>query len=155
MADHSTIDHTGIPGVGGTSELDYVAFTAQVSITNTSEGTAHTVVTSGSIAFDGSTVAMIEFYSPDVSSPDGAAGRATFLLLYEDATLLGRIAVITNESANANRHPVHTALRRTPSNASHTFTVKAYSTVNANAFVNAGTGGTGAPVAGFIRVTVA
>jgi hypothetical protein len=155
---HATIDHTGITGVGGSAdlagkELNYVAFTSDVLPTNSAEASADTVVTSGSVAYDGSTIIQVEFYSPDVGTPS-VSGSTIILLLYEDSTLLGRIAVIRTVAASQLRLPVRTALRRTPSNASHTYTVKAIvSSTTGGPFVTGGAGGAATGVAGFIRIT--
>jgi hypothetical protein len=134
-------------------ELNYVAFTSDVLPTNSAEASADTVVTSGSVAYDGSTIVQIEFYSPDVGTPS-VSGSTIILLLYEDSTLLGRIAVIRTVAASQLRLPVRTALRRTPSNASHTYTVKAIvSSTTGGPFVTGGAGGAATGVAGFIRIT--
>lgn len=58
----------GIYGVGessgGGSELDYVPFTSQVSITAVTEATANVVVTANPIVNDGLTLTLIEVFIP-------------------------------------------------------------------------------------------
>lgn len=140
------------PG-GGSSELNYVAFTSPVTISGTTEGGANTIVTSGSVAFNGSTVALIEFFCPNVET-SSTTNAFIVVLLYEDSTLLGQWGVIRNMGASTMFSPMHLTLRRTPSNASHTFTVKAYTNTGTGA-ADAGTGGTGAYTAGYVRITTA
>lgn len=133
------------------AELAYTAFTSNVSVTATTEGTANTVVgpTSG-VTFDGSTIALIEFYCPNYSH---SADSLATILLYEDSTLLGQIHQFKPGAATGNANgAIHTVLRRTPSAASHTYTVKAL-VASGTLTISAGTGGTGAFVAGCVRVS--
>lgn len=133
-------------------EFDYTEKTADVSVTNTTEGTADTVVTSGSVSFDGSTAIYIEFYCPRVSVA-AVAGANIIILLYEDSTLLGRLAVLVNSSASgALDLPVMARRRRTPSNASHTYTIKA-TRGSDNGTLYFASGGTGDELPGYIRIT--
>lgn len=130
-------------------ELDYVAFTSPVSVTGTSEGAANTVVTGSSISYDGATVIQVEVYAPRWSC--GPSGTIV-VDLYMDSTIQGRIGVFTSPAANASA--AGGTLRSphiTPSNASHTFTIKAWRGT-ADGEVTAGTGGTGAYMNGYIRV---
>lgn len=134
-------------------ELDYVQITSPVSITGTTEGTAQTVVTGTSVAYDGSTIIEIEFYAQYAEVED-ASGASLIVLLYDGATVLGRLATITNVAAAALRVPLCLKRRLTPSAASHSYVIKAYTTVaSANAAIGAGAGGTGAGLPAFLRIT--
>lgn len=134
-------------------ELDYVQRTSDLALTATTEGTAQTVVTGASVAYDGSTIIEIEFYSPDVGTPNGGAGRSVIILLYEDSTLLGRFAVIIDNGTAQMRMPVRLSHRRTPTSGSKTHVVKAYTSHNVDAFVSGGSGGTGASLPCYMRIT--
>lgn len=135
------------------SELDYVEFTSSVSVTATTEATANTVVTGSSVAYDGSTVVMIEFFAVG-SIPDAAAvSRGLFYALYEDGSAVGgRIAMHYNPAAATGAVPVHCLRRRTPSNASHVYSIRAWVNVGTGSVVAGdGTGTNDMP--GFIRIT--
>ena len=131
-------------------ELGYTAFTSAVGIAGTSEGGATNVVTSASITCDGQPV-LVEFYTPRVDTP-AVAGQAVVLDVYVDSTIQGRIGVWLVPAATTLATPFFGSLRVTPSAAAHTFSVKVWATSAAGS-VYGGAGGTGANVAGFIRIT--
>ncbi len=135
-------------------EFDYTAKTSSTSITATTEGTAQTVVTGGSVTYDGSTAVVIEFFAPALFT--GAPGSGTpyiIVLLYEDSTLLGQIGALRDMVGSPQMFgPLYSRLRRTPSNASHQYVVKAYVSAGTGS-VEGGTGGTGNYVAAYVRVT--
>lgn len=134
-------------------EYSYVEYPDLVT-SHTSEGTADAVVVSASIALDGSTAVFVEFFSPRVIIAT-TAGALLVLDLYVDSTIQGRIAVIINPASAGFNLPVFLKSPKiTPSNASHTFTVKAWHGTGA-ATVSGGAGGTGNNVKGFIRVVKA
>ena len=134
-------------------EFDYVAKTSSTSITGTNEAGANTIVTGTSVAYDGSTVVMVEFFCPNVTVA-GTNLAYVVVLLYEDSTLLGQWGIVRNMTgaSTASFTPVKLGLRRTPSNASHQYVVKAYTSTGTST-VEGGTGGTGAYVAAYVRVT--
>lgn len=133
-------------------EFDYSQFTAAVSITATTEGTSNTVVTANAVTFDGSTTVMIEFYAPHARADTAAAARSLNLYMFEDGSSIGRVAAMLTPAANSDNKPVHVVLRRTPSNGSHTYSIRGF--VNAGTgSVTAGIGGSGQDVPGFIRIT--
>lgn len=114
-------------------EFDYVEITSSVSsITATTEGTANTVVTANAVSYDGSTVIILEFFCPIVITDSGAASRVVTFYLYDGSGSTGYIGQIMTPAASAMRAPVMLRRRFTPSNASHTYSVRAS--------VDAGTG---------------
>lgn len=133
-------------------ELDHTAFTATVNVTATTEATANTIVTASALTFDGSTVALIEFYSPDVAVPANAAGNNIVIVLYLDGASIGRWAFFGSSSNVATEGAANLKARLTPASGSRTYSVRAYRT-NANGTVLAGTGGSGQLLPGFIRVS--
>lgn len=148
---HDALDHTGLTGVGGgSSELDYTTKTTDVTVSGTTEGGATTVIASGAVTVDGSTDVDVEFFAPRVFVDIASAGQGVIFDLYDDATILGRIAVVLLD-ADADL-PVCGKMRvTTPANGS-VFTVKAWKSA-ANVTVHTGSGGTGAEVPAFIKVT--
>lgn len=130
-------------------EFDYVEFTSGVNITATTEGTANTVVTGSAVAYDGSTAVLIEFETSYFQAVVADNGR---LWLYDGASSIGQVAVVTNPHAtNVLRVPVRVSRRLTPSAATHTYSIRG-STGSGTAVVNAGAGGNGNSMPGYIRI---
>jgi hypothetical protein len=137
----STLAYAFPPGY----ELSYVQNTGHTAVTATTDAGADTVVTAAAITFDGSTVCLVEFFAPYAT-----AGSAYLIYcLYDGATNLGRIAFV--KTANL-WHPIYAAHRVTPSNASHTFSVRAF-VDGGTGGSNGGGGGAGNSLPSFIRVT--
>jgi hypothetical protein len=133
-------------------QYDYAEFTANVSITATTEATADLVVAGNSVTYDGTTAVLIEFYAPFVNPDTTAAGREIDLYLY-DGTSIGRIGLEFAQVAAVNRHqPVKTARKLTPSAGAHAYSIRAKVSVGTGT-VGAGVGGVGADMPGFIRIT--
>lgn len=143
------------PAAGsGSAELDYVQFTSNVSPTATTEAGANTVVTGSSVAYDGSTAVMIEFFSPVARSDAGAAGRTLNIFLFEDGSSLGFIGQISTPTSAGTLQVLNCKRRLTPSNGNHTYSIRA-SVSAGTGFIGAGAGGVGNNVPGFIRITEA
>jgi hypothetical protein len=137
-------------------EFDYVAFTSPVSITATTEGTANTVVTGTSVAYDGSTVIIVEFYAPNGQPDTTATGASLNCVLLDGATVIAGWfpRIRTPAAVSSLQVPLIAKIRLTPSAASHQYIVKAYVSGGTGG-VNAGAGGAGTYPAGYIRVTKA
>lgn len=130
-------------------EKDYAQFTSPVTVSATSEATADTIVTGNSVAYDGSTVVMVEFYAPYFDSSGGA--RILTIVLYDGSSSIGKLGVILTLSGTIEMGS--TLQRRlTPSNASHTYSVRGYINTG-TAPVGAGAGGSTNYMPGFIRIT--
>ncbi len=129
-------------------EYSHVAFTGNVSVTATSEATANTIVTAGAVAFDGAIVALIEFWCSLARSANSTSMQ---YFLYDGSSSIGILGQ-TDTDAAGNGHPVKLERRLTPSNASHTYSIRA-KVVSGTGTVFAGAGGTAALVPGFIRIT--
>lgn len=143
-----------VAGGGGYTELAHVAFTAPVAITASTEATATEIVSAGAVVFDGAQVVVIEFYCNDYAA--GSAGNIATVVLYDGAGSIGQLSEHrVHASSNGINGPVYVARRLTPSAASHTYSIRAYSNVaggNTLTFY-AGAGGSGNRVPGFIRIT--
>lgn len=137
------------------SELAYVEYTSDASLTNTTEGTAHTVVTAPAIVFDGATAVWLEFYC-EAARPDPANIGATMTVLFTDGgTALGQAQVAQTPVVGANFKAGALVRRRlTPSAASHTYDARGFVSVGTG-ILKAGAGGAGLFLPGYIRITKA
>lgn len=131
-------------------EFDYVAFTAPVSVTATADP-ATTIVTANAVSYDGSTPIIIEFGCPYVDTPANT-GDLTMLKLYDGSTEGQYIARWQTPAAAMMRTPCYARIRITPSNGSHTYSIRGVVT-NAGrpATVGAGAGTTTTATPGYIR----
>jgi hypothetical protein len=127
------------------AEVNYTAFTSPVSITATTEATANQIVTSGAITYE-AVPHMIEFFS---SRYDAPAGQTMHIIVRDSTTVLGRITSVV-PTANVTGL---LAFRVTPTAASHTYNIAAHMTGAATGTIQAGAGGAGASVSGFIRIS--
>ena len=145
-------DSSAVAADLGGKELDYVEQTGNTTVTATTEGTANTVVTGSSVAYDGATVILVEFSAP-LARPDvSVAGRTIQIILTDGGTSLGTIAEIDCPAANSMVVPVRGSRRLTPSAASHTYDIRAYVNVGTGV-VYGGAGGAGVYVPAYIRIT--
>lgn len=135
-------------------ELDYVAFTSGVSVTGTTEAGATTIVTGTSITYDGNTAVIIEFFAPSVATPTAAASNYVQVWLYDGSSSIGSIGVVVTTAAAAENVSLRVARRLTPSNAAHAYGIRcSVPNTTGGPIVNAGAGGTGVYVPGYIRIT--
>lgn len=137
-------------------EFDYAELTsATTSITATSAATATTVLSGNSVSYDGSTVVLIEFFAYAVAIDSDASVQFN---LFDGSTDLGRLASYQAVASGATTGTIVTAVavarRLTPSNASHTYIIKAWRSAG-TCSVFAGAGGTDTPLPAFIRITKA
>lgn len=139
------INSSGVTSFFPGYEFDYAQVTSGGNITATVEASANTIVSGASVAYDGSTTVIIEFMCQSVLSP---ASQTTYLLLFDGSTSLGYIG---NSLPNNN---VTTYIRRrlTPSNASHTYSIRAIVTSGTGTWT-AGAGGAGNNTPTFIRIS--
>jgi hypothetical protein len=135
------------------SEMDYVQFTGTVSPTATTEASANTIVTATAITFDGTTTVMIEYFAPDNQAPGNAAGSWMQAILFDGSSAIGVMAFVMNEvNGQTLRVPIHAVRRLTPSNASHTYSIRGLVS-GGTGVVSVGAAGAGTRVPGYIRIT--
>lgn len=101
-------------------EFDYVEKTTNTSITNTSIGTANTILTGNAVTYDGSTTIFLEFYAELLS-----AASFIYVSLFDGGTSIGDIFSGVSGAGTYK-------MRVTPTAGAHTYHVGAY--------VGAGTG---------------
>ena len=129
-------------------EVGYAQFTADVTVTATTEGTANSVVTLGSISYE-AVPHLVEFESPACITPSGA--RLT-IVLFDSTTALGELQTVTPAAAQQIRTKARGAYRFTPTAAAHTYNVKAF-VASGTGTVVAGAGGAATALPDFIRIT--
>jgi hypothetical protein len=139
--------NTGWVGLPG-QELDYASITSNsASITATTEGTSAPVISGNALYYDGSRV-KISFFVPKLSS---TGSQTVTFVVYRDATDVGQVF---GGTVNTTLQSAEFELFDTPSTGAHTYAVKAF--VSANALtVNAGAGGSGNLIPGWLRITKA
>lgn len=142
------INSGGALAVG--SELAYNQITANAAISANTEGTANTVVTASAVTFDGGPV-VVEFFTSRADLQN-TVGTALVVLLQEGATVLGRLALALATTTNSTAMPIMARYRFTPTAGVHTYSITAYSTSGA-ATIEAASGGSGAQVPAYIRIT--
>jgi hypothetical protein len=136
--------------VGG--DLDYVEYTADVSVTQTTESAATVLVTGNAVVFDGATIVNIIFYSLGCKTP-AVLGDQLVVNLWQDGADIGRIAQVQTAAVAATGAPVYGIRRMTPSAGSHTYSMRGWISAAGTATVQAGAGGAGVSLPGFIRIT--
>jgi hypothetical protein len=131
------------------AEVNYTAFTADVSITATTVGTANQIVSSGAITYE-SVPHMIEVYLPRYTAP----AQATNIIIRDGTTVLGTLTQIVSSSSQA---ALSLPYRVTPTAASHTYNAAAWLGGAGTGTIKAGSGGVAGDgttyVPGFIRIT--
>jgi hypothetical protein len=134
-------------------EFDYAETTsADISITATVEASADTIVTGGAVSFDGSTTVMVEAYFSTIRSPDDARDYIA-ILLFDGTSAIGTLGLLFQQvNTMVNRVTFIGRHKLTPSNASHTYSIRAIVSARTGHVYN-GTGGAGSAMPGFIRIT--
>lgn len=134
-----------VDNVNYLEEVAYTQFTANVTVSVTSEATATSVVSAGAITYE-AVPHMIEFFAPSLDSN----GDTLHIILQDGSTVLGDLYQGAGSGA---ADTVGTLQRRiTPTAASHTYQVKAWISAGSGT-IHAGAGGTGATrFPGFIRI---
>jgi hypothetical protein len=140
-----------VTGASAGTQLAYAEFTADVTISATTEATANTIVTAGAISVDGSTPIIVEF---GVEACVIAVVGQLDIWLYEDGSSTGeKMAKVVNPAAASFADPVTARRKRTPASGSRTYSIRG-SRVTANWTVEGGPAASG-KMPGYIRVTKA
>ena len=109
MADHSTIDHTGITGVGGTPSFVGCSVTRTTDQTGIATITATAVVFNGAEDFDTNTFHDVGSNPSRITIPSGKDGKYLFgayIIWDTDATGFRRMSLYKNGSpVAALAHP--------------------------------------------------
>jgi hypothetical protein len=128
------------------AELDYAQITAPGTITGTSIGTATTILSGNAVTYSGTQRVRIEVFIPAITQATG--GTSVVVNLYDNGT---RSALMCNPIAPYSA-PLYFVWYETPSAATHTFSVRAFSTAGTGTWQAGLPFGASAPPA-FIRIT--
>lgn len=138
--------------VSGTGEFDYAEVTSNTNVTATTEGAANTIITGNPVMYDGATPVVVHFSCPRIDVDNGAIGRAIVILLFEGASVIGRMATWQTPAAQTLVATTKAEYRFTPSAGTHTYTIKALVSAGTS-IVKAGAGGSGQDLPAFMRIT--
>lgn len=122
--------------------VSYVEFASLITVSATTEATATTVVTAAAFTPNGLDSFWIEFYAPGWQT-SATAGAQLLVVLYDNGSAIAsgssKIAVLVNPAATTYVLQIIASRKVTPTNASHTYSIRAYTTV-ANSFIRGDTG---------------
>ena len=139
-----------VPDVPG-EELSYNEITATVNVTGTTSGSPTTIISGTPVTLSNNRV-MVEFFSPQVSTPSAAAGNTTNIGLYENGSLVSILAQVNTAAAATQVCPVFARWRFVPTAGSHTYSIAAWATnTTGTPRVFAGNG-SGVVVPAYIRI---
>jgi len=127
-------------------EYSYVEFTSPVAVSATTEAGADVIVTAAEITFNGSTAIIVELWAPYIVTGSGTA--SVLIDLFDGSTALGITAQLTQSSG---RTAGLITVRLTPSAAAHTYSWRAWR-ADSNGTIQAGAGGAGNYMPGYIRI---
>lgn len=135
---------------GFIDNVAFQSFTSNVTISAGTEATANTVVTAPAFTADGTSSYWIEFWTPVLTLP---ANGACNVWLYLDGSSVGWIYQQYNGASGvATGEPVYAKTLVTPAAGSRTYSIRA-SQQFGNSTINAGTGGAGNFVPGYVNIT--
>lgn len=149
-ADWNTYVQANFIEVEARKESDYVEVTtATTTISATTAATANTIITGTAFTPSGADRYRVEF---GIEELQFTVVSSCVFHLYEGATNLGRMAVITNPAAAALSVFVYGSRTYTPTNASKTLSIRAHR-VTANVIAIAGAGGADVAFPIWLRTT--
>lgn len=147
VPDPATVDWVPLWSLAPTpQELAYAQNVTQVSCTSVVDTAPNDIVTLPAFSVDGVTPVFFDFFCQAVVV---AAGVVFYVALYEGATQISRMAMI---SPGVTYVTLRGAVRVTPTAGSHTYKAAGYGNAAGTTLVIGGTGGSGtAPT--FLRAT--
>lgn len=135
---------------GGMAVASYTENTSGANITGTA--TPDVFLTAGAFTPDGTSAYRFEF-SAGAIEPSNTAGRTLTIYLYEDGVQIGVLIQVEAVSATATpRTACYGSRRFTPTNASHTYSIRAAVSAGTGVIL-AGAGGAGNFVPAYLLVT--
>lgn len=130
--------------------LAYVEFTSTVSPTATTEATANSVVSAGSVTYDGAAV-DVEFFSPQVTNP---ASNTMTIILHDGTNAIGRLTTLSFSGANQAQAGCVLRRRFTPAAGAKTYSIRAFVTAGTG-IIEGGAGGAATFLPGYVKITKA
>ena len=132
-------------------ELLYVEFTgASITTTGTTFASGTQVVSAGAFTFDGATKVRVEFFAPNVFSSTTAQNVQLSLA---DGGTGGTDLGIIGIFSNTTNVPGYVVREFTPPNAAKTYSIVMWMSGAGTATIQAGAGGAGTKMPGYIRIT--
>jgi len=131
-------------------QKDYAEVTSNQTSTATTAAGATAIITGNSVAYNGTDVVMIEFEA--VSATHSVANAIMKWNLYDGSTDLGVMCQSWETTTGTGNMHVRGSRRLTPSNASHTYSIRAWSNTAGTVTTEAGAGGAGVLLPMFIRI---
>jgi hypothetical protein len=129
-------------------EFDYAQITSNpAGITATTEAASQAVISGNSVYYDGSRV-RISCFLPKLS---GSASLTATFVVYRDSAVIGQVF---GGTVNTTLQAVEFEIFDAPAAGAHTYSVRAFVSTG-TLTVNAGAGGSGNLVPGWLRVTMA
>lgn len=148
----TSASNVAISGGGGSTELDYVERTTNLTVTATSDATAQAFITGNAVSYNGTTRIKIEIFA---TLMDITASQALTINIYDGSTDLGRLLGIqANAGTGSSNFSAYGARFLTPSNASHTYSLRAWKT-GGTGQIFCGAGGTATLLPAWYRITTA
>jgi len=136
-------------------EFAYSEFTAPVIANTVAENAAVTIVTAAAVNFDGKTTVLIEFGCPALVT-GGATNQIGVNLwdAYNGAAAAdqGRLFDGTTVATPAGNYPGELSRRLTPALGTHTYSIRIWSVAATNFVAEAGAGGAGTKMPGYIKI---
>lgn len=134
-------------------EVGYDQITAAVNITGTTQAAANAIITCAAHTFDGAAV-LLDFYCPFLAHST-TAGATLGVSLFESGSVICDLAFLRNASTTGQFYSsLRASLRFTPTAASHSYVIAAYtSSTTGTPAVSCGTGTAGAVVPCYVRFT--
>lgn len=133
-------------------EITYAEITADVTINQSTDALAVTVVNAPVIEYDGKLV-LIEFFCEEAKPPDVDGGALT-VTLWDDTTDLGRLWTVRTAAVMNGGTGVHAARRLQPTRGYHAFKIKAFNAAGVgNGTIVAGPGTAGDELPAFVRIS--
>ncbi len=135
-------------------EIGYTEITSSVNVASTTEASGTTIISPGALVFDGAPV-LCHFFTPGLAWDTATQGDLLIVSLFEGGTQISRIALANTSITSVQAYlTVSGFLRFTPSAASHTYTITAFSTSGTGTpKVLAAAKGTGIYCPAFVRFT--
>lgn len=144
---------------GGSTQLDYVEITSNVTVTATADGNSGgtAVIDGNAVTYDGATRICVEFFCPEGFMNPSNAAHGLYANLYDGTNDLGRVCQLRGDVVGAAQAAPMIGRRfLTPSSGPHTFHIRGWKDTSGDtgAFVCGG-GGASALVPSYMRITTA
>lgn len=138
-------------GGGSSGSTDYAQVTAPVSITATSEGTAQVIVTGASLAWDGVTAYLFQFFSPEWQ--DTVATASFNVVLFDGTAVVAYLRAGRAAQSNVPVGEMNGWYGFVPPVGTRAYSVRGWVSGISTVTVGAGAGAGSNDAPAFLRVT--